>query len=377
MDIDQLKNLPNNLNSLKTEVDKLDIDKLIPVPVDLSKLSSVPKNEVVKKSDFDNKLLSLNRKIVSNKAKDLLIENKLKKLKAFDSNYYHSKNYFDEDGIQNYLVFQSILKYFTVNSSWITKWESKGLSNESLEVVSTSSNTLTPSVNREKARLKFTGSILQQKIVTYRHRNVVKLYVVYEINFHGIDNYPMLANALFGAVKLTKNTDINKYKYSGYGIGFDGKGFFSHSSRRTGRNVIIFGIDMSSSAKIVNKGKDILILGLGPTFGLGEKALSVEKMFSINFTKANTKFCLNLHYNGANSYLFVNGTEIYKFTAKDSMIVLNNLYFGNISKDFSMSNMKKTGFNGYIYDFSVDYNSIGVSDIQDIHKYLMKKNGIV
>ena len=214
LDIDKLKNLPNNLSSLKTKVDKLDIDKLIPVPVDLSKLSSVPKNEVVKKTDFDNKLLSLNRKIVSNKAKDLLIESKLKKLKAFDSNYYHDKNYFDEDGIQNYLVFQSILKYFTVNSSWITKWESKGLSNESLEVVSTSSNTLTPSVNyyREKARLKFTGSVLQQKIVTYRHRKVINLYVVYEItNFHDIDNYPTLTNSLFGAVKLTKNADIDKY----------------------------------------------------------------------------------------------------------------------------------------------------------------------
>ena len=99
------------------------------------------------------------------------------KLKAFDSNNYNGKNYFDEDGIQNYLVFQSILKYFTLNSSWITKWKSEGLSNESPEVVSTSSNTLTPSVNyyREKARLKFTGSVLQQKIVTYSHRKVVNL----------------------------------------------------------------------------------------------------------------------------------------------------------------------------------------------------------
>ena len=136
---------------------------------------------------------------------------------------------------------------------------------------------------------------------------------------------------------------------------------------------------MSSSTKIDNKGKDILILGLGPLFGLGEKALFAEKMFLINFTKVNTKFCLNLHYNGANSYLFinVNGTEIYKFTAKDSIIVPNNLCLGNVSKDFSTSNMKKTGLNGYIYDFSIDYNSIGVSDIQDIHEYLMKNNGIV
>ena len=146
---------------------------------------------------------------------------------------------------------------------------------------------------------------------------------------------------MFGAVKLTKNADNDKYKYSGYGIGFDGKGFFLHPSGGTGRNVISFGVDMSSSTKIGNKGEDILILGLGPTFGLGEKALSAEKMFSINFTKVNTKFCSSLHYNGANSYLFVNGTEIYKFTAKDSMIIPNNLCLGNVSKDFSTSNMKK------------------------------------
>ena len=74
-----------------------------------------------------------------------------------------------------------------------------------------------------------------------------------------------MANALCGAVKLTKNADIHKYKYSGYGIGFDGKEFLSHPSGGTGRNVIIFGVDMSSSTKIDNKGKDILILGIGPT----------------------------------------------------------------------------------------------------------------
>ena len=84
-----------------------------------------------------------------------------------------------------------------------------------------------------------------------------------------------------------------------------------------------------------------------------------------------------MHYNGNDSYLFVNGTEIYKFKAKDSMIVPNNLCLGNVSKDFSASNMKKTGFNGYIYDFSVDYNSIDVNDIKNIQMYLMKKNNLV
>ena len=76
-----------------------------------------------------------------------------------------------------------------------------------------------------------------------------------------------------------------------------------------------------------------------------------------------------MHYNGANSYLFVNGTEIHKFKPKDSEIVAIPLCLGNISKDFLVDIMKKTGLNGYVYDFSVDYDAIAVDDIRDIHKY--------
>ena len=100
-------------------------------------------------------------------------------------------------------------------------------------------------------------------------------------------------------------------------------------------------------------------------------------MYSINFTKINTKFCLSLHYNGGNSYLFVNGTEITKFKAKDSVIVPYTLCLGNISKDWSHDNMKKTGLKFYVYDFSTEYSAISVDNVKDIHKYLMKKNGIV
>ena len=89
------------------------------------------------------------------------------------------------------------------------------------------------------------------------------------------------------------------------------------------------------------------------------------------------KSCLSLHQNGANSYLFVNGTEIYKFKAKDSEIVASPLCLGNISKDWSVDNMKKVGFNGPVYDFSVDYDANDVDDIKDIHKHLIKKNDIV
>ena len=208
----------------------------------------------------------------------------------------------------------------------------------------------------------------------------MKIYIVYKLtklsNIYKNNNLTA-KNALFGAVSLTKNADVDKYKYSGYGIAFDRKGSFSFPGGGYGQNVTIFGADMNSSPHIDNKGKDILILGTGPTQGLGEHSLTAEKMYSINFTKEYTKFCLSLHYNGANSYLFVNGTGISKFKAKDSNIVARPLYLGNISKDWSADNMEKSSFNGYIYGFSVGYDPISVNDIKDIYKYLMKKNNMI
>ena len=101
----------------------------------------------------------------------MVVKNELKKLNTFDLSYFIRKSHFDEDSTQNYLIFQPILKYFMLSSKWITKWKSKGLSNESLEVVSTSDNTLNPSFNYhgEKVRLRFAGIVLQQKTVTYNH----------------------------------------------------------------------------------------------------------------------------------------------------------------------------------------------------------------
>ena len=103
----------------------------------------------------------------------------------------------------------------------------------------------------------------------------------------------------------------------------------------------------------------------------------MQKKYSINFTVTRKKNCLRLHYNGANSYLFVNGTEIIRFKAKDFEIVATPLCLGNISEDVSIGNMKKTGLHRYVYDFSVDYDAIAVDYILEIHKYLIKKNGII
>ena len=129
---------------------------------------------------------------------------------------------------------------------------------------------------------------------------------------------------------------------------------------------------MSSSSHVDNKKKDILVLRKEPTQVL-EHTLTAEKMYWISFTVTKKKFSLSLHYNGANSYLFVNGSEIYKLKAKDSEIVATPLCLGNISKDWSLDNMKDTGLNGYVYDFSVDYDATSVDDIKDVHKFWWRK----
>ena len=167
-------------------------------------------------------------------------------------------------------------------------------------------------------RVKFNGIILRQPKVSYTHEKTVNIYIVYELTGSGphFDD-STLKNCLFGAVALTKNADIDKYGYSAYGIGFDRRPRFSFPSGGFGQNVLFFGADMSSSAYIDNKKRDIWVLGKGPTQGL-EHTLTAEKMYSINFTVEKKKLRLSLHCNGEDSYLFVNGKEIVKFKAKDS-----------------------------------------------------------
>ena len=92
--------------------------------------------------------------------------------------------------------------------------------------------------------------------------------------------------------------------------------------------------------------------------------------------RSQRKFCLSLHYNGSNKYLFDNARKIYQFKAKNLEIKPYPLCLRNISKDVTANNIKRTGFNGYVSNFSVDYNVIGTSNIINIHKYLMKKHDI-
>ena len=155
---------------------------------------------------------SLKRKITANKSKHLLVENELNKLKTFDSSYFIGKSYFEEDGKQNYLVFQPIIRYFKVNTI-VSSWKSKELSAESVKPPTTSDNSLTPELNYygTKTRVKFNGSCLQQSKTSYIHGTIVNIYIVYELGASSSHNSdPTLKNCLFGAVTLTKNTDIDK-----------------------------------------------------------------------------------------------------------------------------------------------------------------------
>ena len=174
---------------------------------------------------------------------------------------------------KNYLVFQPLNKYFKVitDTDYVSPWTSKGLSAESFKPPTTSDNSLTPTLSYygTKTRVKFTGNSLKQLKISYTNGKVVNIYIVHQLGASSSHvNDPTLNNCLFGAVTLTKNADIDKYGYCGYGIGFDRRGSFSFPCDEFGQNVLIFGVDMIFSAHIDNKQKDILVLGIDPTQGL-------------------------------------------------------------------------------------------------------------
>ena len=174
--------------------------------------------KLVTKTVFNAKLSSLNKRIPTNKTKHLLVENELKKLKTFDLGYFIGKNHFEEDGTQNYLVFQPLNKYFRIitNTKYISSWQSKGFSNENITAPTTSDYKLNPQLSYfgTKERLEFRVSCLKQDKNTFNHGKIVNVYIVYELNKTYVKTHHTLVNCLFGAVSITKNADIDKNKYS-------------------------------------------------------------------------------------------------------------------------------------------------------------------
>ena len=153
------------------------------------------------------------------------------------------------------------------------------------------------------------------------------------------------------------------------------EGSFAYT--KNGRNVLIFGVDMSFSAHATNRANHIYLMGEGLTQGINGTTIYVEKNYYRNFTDPGKKFVLRLHYNGDNSYLFINGRQELKFKAKDDQIINEKLFLGNLSSEWTKSESEKTGLYGNIYDFVVDYKAInGVKPIYDMHRHLITKHNI-
>ena len=144
-----------------------------------------------------------------------------------------------------------------------------------------------------------------------------------------------------------------------------------------GRNVLIFGVDESSLVHSNNKANNIYVMGDGIVQGINDTTFYAEKTYSQNFTQPSKTSVLSLHYNGDDSYLFVNVKQELKFKCKTEHLVKEKLCLGNLSDQWTTSESEKTGLHGNIYDFVVDYEQIvGVGPIYDFHRYLMIKHNI-
>ena len=247
--------------------------------------------------------------------------------------------------------------------------------------------------NDERMYVYLQGSHFQQNNVLTSNNdhvinnNVVNIYIVYKLDTiaSSRDTSFTIQNALFGAMQITKNaTDNSKNNYKGYGICFDERSEFGHTITEGGfthiadtRNVLIFEADISFSVHATNRANNIYVMGTGLTQGIHDTTLYAQKNFYRNFTDFGKNFVLSLHYDGKNSYLFVNGRQELKFKCKTYQLVKEKLCIGNLSDQWTTSESEKTGVYGKMYDFVMDYEQIaGTTKILDMHKYLMTKHNI-
>ena len=194
----------------------------------------------------------------------------------------------------------------------------------------------------------------------------INIYVVYKLNpIRTTRNTDYnIQNALFGAMKITKNSDSSKNNYRGYGLCFDEGGEFSHTVKQgnfnrttDAKNVIIFGVDMSFSVHATNRANNIYVMGKNFIQGINDTTIYAEKLFHNNFTEFGVKFVLSLHYNGDNSYLFANGREELKFKAKDDQLITEKLCLGNLSSEWTTGESEKTRLYENIYNVLVNNGS--------------------
>ena len=211
---------------------------------------------------------------------------------------------------------------FGLTSKDISEWKSTGIYNYSsdsnMNAIVDSGGYLPDIKNDGRMHVYLSGNHFQQnKVIISNNNNAINIYCVYKLDpiASSRDTSFTIQNALFGAMQITKNaTDNSKNNYKGYGICFDERSQFSHTitedgraHTRNGRNVLIFGVDMSFSAPATNRANHIYLIGDGLTQGINDTTLYEEKNYWRNFTDPGNKFIISLHYNGDESYFFVNG----------------------------------------------------------------------
>ena len=292
---------------------------------------------------------------------------------------------------QNHLVYECKVDSFIFNNKKKSKWESTGVFNRSdyysMNGIENTKKEMPILKNDERLYVYLQGNHFQQNNVLTSNndnvinKNVVNIYIVYKLDplASARDKSFTIQNVLFGAMQITKNTTDNDKRSE-----FDERSEFGHTITEGGRthttnarNVLTFGADMSFSVHATNRANHIYLMGTGLTQGINDTTIYAEKNFYRNFTDFGKKFVLSLHYNGDNSYLFVNGRQELKFKTKTDQLVKEKLCIGNLSDQWTTSESEKTGLYGKIYDFAVDYEQIsGVKTIYDMHRYLIIKHNI-
>ena len=245
---------------------------------------------------------------------------------------------------------------FQFTGGKISTWKSTGifnyLGNSNMNAVGDSGGGLPDMKNDSRLYVYLSGNHFQQnKVIIPNNDNVINIYCVYEIQpiASSRDISFTIQNALFGAMQITKDaTDNSKNNYKGYGIYFDERTQFGHTITEdgrahttNGRNVLIFGVDMSFSVHATNRANNIYVMGDGLTQVIHDTTLYVEKNYWRNFTDPGKKFVLSLCYNGDDSYLFINGRQELKFKAKTDQSVREKLCIRNLSDQWTASESEK------------------------------------
>ena len=306
----------------------------------------------LKSQHIATEVTGIDNKTKKKNASDILaLENKLKQKEdiinenerglSFNRGFFFYKD-------QSYLTYECKIGSFVfgLTSRDISEWKSTGIYNYSsdsnVNAVSNAKSNLPNLKTDDRLHVHLSGNHFQQNVVGIpSNGNVINIYCVYKLDpiASSRDTSFTIQIALFGAMQITKNaTDNSKNNYKGYGICFDEGSQFGHTmseGSRThitnGRNILIFGADISFSIHRTNRANHIYIMGDGLTQGIHDTTIYAEKKYFRNFTQPNVKFVLSLHYNSNDSYLFVNGRQELKFKCKTDQLVKEKLCLGDLS----------------------------------------------